>query len=96
MDQRSIWLFLTMKGFSAREIHNELVAVLGLDLIGSLTVIRYLRQRQLPASSPESSDEPPITIIDDAILNALHKQPFSSAGSWRSSPASQPRRCIDI
>jgi hypothetical protein len=28
--------------------------------------------------SSEPSDEPPTTIIDDAILDALDKQPFSS------------------
>jgi hypothetical protein len=78
MDQRSICLFLAMKRLSAREVHNELVAVLGLDAIGYSTVTRYLRQRQVPASSPGPCDEPPMTIIDDEILEALDKQPFSS------------------
>jgi hypothetical protein len=41
MDQRSICLFLAMKGLSAREVHSELVAVLGLDVIGYSTVTRY-------------------------------------------------------
>jgi hypothetical protein len=34
-----------MKELSAREVHNELVAVLGLDVIGGSTVARYLQQR---------------------------------------------------
>jgi hypothetical protein len=52
--------------------------VLGLHAIDSSTVTRYLRQRQLPVIFPEPSDEPPTTIIDDAILEALDRQPFSS------------------
>jgi hypothetical protein len=67
-----------MQGLSARQVHNELVALLGLDVTGSSTVIRYLRHRQFPASSPEPPDEPPTTIIADAILEALDKQLFSS------------------
>jgi hypothetical protein len=52
--------------------------VLGLDVIDSSSVTRYLRRRRLPASFLEPSDEPPRTIIDDAILEALNKQRFSS------------------
>jgi hypothetical protein len=78
MDQRSICLFLAIKGLSAREVRIELVAVLGLDVIGSSTITRYPRQRQFPTSSPKLSDEPPTTIVDDAILEALDKKPFSS------------------
>jgi hypothetical protein len=78
MDQRSICLFLAMKRLSAREVHNELVAVLGLDAIGSSTVTRYLRQRQFPVIFLEPSDEPPTTIINDAILETFDKQSFSS------------------
>jgi hypothetical protein len=77
MDQRSICLFLAMKGLSAREVHSELVPVLGFDVIGSSAVTRSPRQRQFPAIFPEPSDEPPTTIIDDAILEALSKQSFS-------------------
>jgi hypothetical protein len=67
-----------MKGLSARDVHNELVAVLGPDAIAYSTVTSYRRQRQFPTISSEPSDEPPTTIIDDAILDALDKQPFSS------------------
>jgi hypothetical protein len=77
MDQRSIDLFLPMKGLSARDIHNELVALLSFDAIACSHVTSRLRQRQLPAISSEPSDEPPTTILDDAILDALDKQPFS-------------------
>jgi hypothetical protein len=60
------------------EVPSELVAVLCLDVIASSTVTRYLRQRRFPVISLELSDEPPTTIIDDAILEAVDKQPFSS------------------
>jgi hypothetical protein len=66
-----------MKGLSAREVHSELVIVLGLDVIGHSSVTRYLRQRQFPVIFPEPSDEPLTTIIDEAILQALDKRPFS-------------------
>jgi hypothetical protein len=33
MDQRSICLFLTLKGLSARAVYNEFTAVLGVDTI---------------------------------------------------------------
>jgi hypothetical protein len=78
MDQRSICLFLAMKGLSARDVHNELVAVLGPDAIAYSTVTNYLRQWPFPAISSEPSDEPPTSIIDDAILDAFDKQSFSS------------------
>jgi hypothetical protein len=44
------------------------------------TVTRYLRQQQLPALYSKTPDEPPIRIIDEATLDALHKQLFSSIG----------------
>jgi hypothetical protein len=77
MDQRSICLFFAMKGLSVRDVPNKLVAVLGPDTIAYSTVTSYLRLRQFPAISSEPSDEPPTTIIDDATLDVLDKQPFS-------------------
>jgi hypothetical protein len=69
-----------MNGFSASEIHNELVAVLGSDAIAYSTVTSYRRKRHIPAISSERSHEPRTIIIDEAILDALDKQPFSSVG----------------
>jgi hypothetical protein len=80
MNQRSICLFLAMKGLSARDVHNELVAVLGPDAIAYSTVTSDLRQRQIPAISSEPSNESPTAILDDAILDAHDKQPFCSVG----------------
>jgi hypothetical protein len=47
--------------------------VLGPDAIAYSTITSYRRQRQFPAISSEPSDEPPTTIIDDAILDGLDK-----------------------
>jgi hypothetical protein len=75
MDQRSICVFLTKKGLPALGIHHELVAVLGVEGRTYSTITRYLRQHHISAISSEPSGDPPITIIDDAILDALDKQP---------------------
>jgi hypothetical protein len=69
MVPRSICLFLAMEGLSGRDVHNELVAVLGPDAIACSTVTSYQRLSQFPAISSEPSDEPLITIIDNAILD---------------------------
>jgi hypothetical protein len=46
MDQRSVCLFLALKGLSAQAVDNELAAVLGANAIAYSTVTKYLRQRQ--------------------------------------------------
>jgi hypothetical protein len=76
INRRPICLILAMKGLLARYVHNELVAVLSADAIASSAVTSDRQQRQFPAISSEPSDEPPTTIIDDGILDVLHKQPF--------------------
>jgi hypothetical protein len=43
MDQRSICLFLALKGLSAQAVFNELTAVLGADAIADSTITKYLR-----------------------------------------------------
>jgi hypothetical protein len=52
--------------------------VFGPDVIGSSTVTGCLRQWQFPVISPEPSDWPPPIVIDEAILEAVDKQAFSS------------------
>jgi hypothetical protein len=47
MYQRSICLFLAIKGLSERAAYNELTAVLGADAIAYSTATKYLRQKQL-------------------------------------------------
>jgi hypothetical protein len=58
MDQRSIRLFLAMKGLSAQAIYNELVVVLGPDAIGYSTATNYLRQSHFPSALRKTPDEP--------------------------------------
>jgi hypothetical protein len=96
MDQGSICLFLAMRGLSASEVHNELVAELALEVIASSAVTRHLSQRQFPAISPEPSDEPPTTIIDDGILEAINKQSFSSVRKLAKLSCIQRGRCVDV
>jgi hypothetical protein len=67
-----------MKRLSAQAIDNELIAVLSPDAIGYSTVTNYLRQRHFPSTLRETPDEPSATVIDNAILDALEKQSFSS------------------
>jgi hypothetical protein len=52
-----------MKRLSAQAIHNEFVAVLCPDAIGSSTVINYLRQRHFPSTLRE---------IPDKSLHGIH------------------------
>jgi hypothetical protein len=73
MDQKSICSILARKGLSARDIHDELVVVLGLDAIADSTIINYRWQQRLIAIFSDPPDQRPIIIIDDAILDALDK-----------------------
>jgi hypothetical protein len=78
MDQRLICLFLAIKGFLAQPIHNELVAVLGPDADRILDSDQISTSAVIPPVSLRLSEEPPNSVIDGAILDALDKQPFSS------------------
>jgi hypothetical protein len=78
MDQGSIWLFLARKKLSTLEIHNELVAVLGPEAGVCSTITKYRRQWYFPAIMSDAPAEPPLAIIDDAILDPLDNQAFSS------------------
>jgi hypothetical protein len=78
MDQRPIVLFFSMKGLPAQNIYGELVAVLGSDAIGYSMVMKYLRQTRIPPICMDTLEKPPNAITDDAILDALQQQPFSS------------------
>jgi hypothetical protein len=67
-----------MKSLSARDIHDELVAVLGSEVIGCSTVTKYLRQSRLPPIIPDAFESPITTVTCDAILDAVQQQLFSS------------------
>jgi hypothetical protein len=53
MTQRPTVAYLSMKGMSAREIHNDIVATLRPDAVSYSSVTRYLREAQFPPSKPE-------------------------------------------
>jgi hypothetical protein len=78
MDQRSICLFLALKGLSARPVYNKLTAVLGADAVTDSAVTKYRRQRQFTSTLVDCPGEPATIVIDQAILDALEHYPFSS------------------
>jgi hypothetical protein len=78
MDQRSIGLFLALKGFIARAGDDELEVGRCPDAIAWSRVTKYLRQWQFLAFPSESSNDAAMIVIDDAILVTLERQPFSS------------------
>jgi hypothetical protein len=53
MTQRPIVANLSLKGMSAREIHDDTVATLGPDAMSYSSVIRYLHEARFPRSKPE-------------------------------------------
>jgi hypothetical protein len=58
--------------------HQVFVAIHGAGAVITSTITKYLQQTHFHAISPEPPDEPPMSLIDRAILYALDKQPFSS------------------
>jgi uncharacterized membrane protein len=81
MDQRSIALYLSMKGLSAKLIHQELVDMLGLEALAYSTVTWYLRTASFAAQSEEAPAEAEfinINPVDAVVLKALANGPFSS------------------
>jgi hypothetical protein len=78
MDQRTICLYLSRKGFSPHAIHEELVHLLGLDVIAYSTVTYHLRASRCTAQAEERHSEPPPDVVDHAILEALDQTPFAS------------------
>jgi hypothetical protein len=52
MTQRPIIAYLSLKGMSAREIHDNIVATHGTDAVPYNSVTRYLREARFPPSKP--------------------------------------------
>jgi hypothetical protein len=73
MEQRSVCLFLAVKGLLVRAIHDELAAVLGPDAIAYSTVTKYLRQKQFRSILVDPPEEPATIVIDQAILDAFEQ-----------------------
>jgi hypothetical protein len=84
MMQRPIVAYLSLKGTSAREIHDNIVATLGPDVVLYSSVTCYLREVQFPPSKPELHPADVQRDLDDsdqAILAALEDNPFARCGS---------------
>jgi hypothetical protein len=83
MDQKSIFVFLHLKGFStkAKDIHTELVQVLGSDAIAYWTRTKHIRNDVVLQNEPEAerrAEDQSFSIPDNAILEALEMMPFAS------------------
>jgi hypothetical protein len=80
MMQRPIVAYLSLKGMSAPEIHDDIVATLGPDAVSYSSVTCYLREAWFPPSKPESHPANVQRDLDDsdqAILAALEDCPFA-------------------
>jgi hypothetical protein len=53
MIQRPIVAHLSLKGMPAREIHDDIAAILGPDAVSYSSVTRYHREARFPSSKPE-------------------------------------------
>jgi hypothetical protein len=81
MTQRPIVADLSLKGMSAREIHDDIVASIGPDAVSYCSVTRYLYEARFPPSKPEPHPGDVQRDLDDsdqAILAALEDSPFAS------------------
>jgi hypothetical protein len=83
MDQRSIDVFFRLKRFSAKvkDVHTELVHVLGSDVIAYSRVTTYIRNTVILQSKPEPEDraeDQGFSSTDNAILEAVEMMPFTS------------------
>jgi hypothetical protein len=81
MTQRPIVTYRSLKGMSAHEIHDDIVAVLGPDAVSYSSVTRHLRQERVPPSKPEPHPADVQRDLDDsdrAILAALEDSLFAS------------------
>jgi hypothetical protein len=81
MTQCPIVAYLSLKGMSEREIHDDIVATLGPDAISYNSVTRYLREAQFPSSKPGPNSGDVQRDLDDSdqvILAVLEDSPFAS------------------
>jgi hypothetical protein len=78
MDQSTICLCLNRKGLSVQAIHDELVQVLGSDVITYSTMTSYFDASHWRAQNEEQHSDPPPDVIDKVILQALNQITFTS------------------
>jgi hypothetical protein len=79
MDQKPIVLDLRMKEMALDAIHDDLVRMLGKDVVAYSTVTKYVRSAQfsgrkeaIPPKAPDVERSP----VDETILTALAEFPF--------------------
>jgi hypothetical protein len=80
MTQHPIAAYLSLKGMSAREIHNDIVGTLGPDAVSYSSGTRSLREARFPPSKPEphpADVQRDLLDSDEAILAALEDSPFA-------------------
>jgi hypothetical protein len=81
MKQRPIVAYLSLKGMSARKIHDDIVATLGPNAVSYSSVTRYLREARFHPSKPEPHPADVQRDLDDSdqvILAALEDSLFAS------------------
>jgi hypothetical protein len=69
---------------SAREIHDDIIATLGLDAMSSSSVTRYFREVQFPRSKPEPHPADVQRDLDDSdqsVLTTLEEARLPRCGS---------------
>jgi hypothetical protein len=82
MTQRPIVADLSLKGMSAREIHDDIGATLGPDAVSYSSVTRYFGKARFPPSKSKPHPADVQRDLDDsdwAILAALEGSPFALA-----------------
>jgi hypothetical protein len=81
MNQKTIVLYLRMKGMALDAIHEDLIRVRGENVIAYSTVAKYVRSARYPLKQDTPSAEPmPIEAnpVGQAIMTGLADYPFSS------------------
>jgi hypothetical protein len=81
MTQRPIVAYLSLKGISAHQIHDEIIGTLGPDAMSYSSVTRYLREARFPPLKPEphpADVQRDLNNSDHVILAALEDSPFAS------------------
>jgi hypothetical protein len=80
MTQRPIVAYLSLRGMSAREIHDGIVATLGPDAASYSSVTRHLHEARFAPSKPglhPADVQRDLDDSDQAILAALDDSPFA-------------------
>jgi hypothetical protein len=99
MDQRSIILYLHLKGLSAHAVHDDLVAAHGPKAVAYGTRRRHLCEAKLGTAEVTLGPEPSSPHLDDCDLAILaapeeKKSRFRPCENLPEPPKSQAQRCL--